>query len=77
LANDLKPNAKPVGVIIKLMCLTFRLDMMFPNAKEDLLIFPIWFPYVLDVIFLWEANTLSRSGVRNQKIQNGFNLFMH
>jgi len=77
LAKDLKLNVKPVGVAIKLMFLIFRLDMMFPNVKEDLPIFLIWFPYVLDVIFLWEANTLSRSGVRNQKIQNGFNLFMH
>jgi len=77
LAKDLKPSVKPLGVAIKSMYLISKQDMMFPNAKEDLQTFPIWFQYVLGVIFRWEANTLSRSGVRNPKIQNGISLSMH
>ena len=40
---------------------------MFPNVKEERPNFQIYNLFALDVIFRWEANTLSRSGVRKVK----------
>ena len=74
LAVSLKLSAKPHGVAIRLMYLTFKQDMMCPNVREDLQRSQIYNQFAQGVICLWEANTLSTNGVRKvNKIQNGFN----
>ena len=74
LVVSLKPNVRPHGVATRLMYLTFRQDMIFQNVKEDLQRYQIYNQFAQGVICLWEANTLSKNGVRKvNKIQNGFN----
>lgn len=74
LVVSLKQNVRRHGVAIKLTYLTFKQDMTCQSVKVELQRFQIYNQFVHDVIYQWEANTLSKNGVRKvNKIQNGFN----
>lgn len=75
LEESLKQNVRHLGVEIRLMYLIFKQDMIFPNVREEILISQIYNLFALDVIYQWEANTLSKSGVKKvNNHQNGIGL---